>query len=107
MKLPQIVEFDGLTLTQNDIKSFISDLPVAIIPTEWKRVIIDVPDTYSAPSKVNEWLAENCINGYASYEFSDPVTYDGVMVIRFEDVNDALMFKLRDGHKAWEQSDDS
>jgi hypothetical protein len=71
---------------------------------DWVRTQFVVPDAYDAPRKVEQWLNENCPGRWATYNYQSPrgKTNDHVMVVRFEDKNDALMFKLRGGHQAYE-----
>ena len=70
----------------------------------WTRVQFTMPDDYDAPKHVETWLRENCPGEWQAYRHPNlrGKTNDYVMVVRFENKNDALMFKLRDGHKAWE-----
>lgn len=72
----------------------------------WTRTQFTIPDSYEAPKKVEEWLSENTPGRWATYSYQNPKSKnsDYVMVVRFEDKNDALMFKLRGGHQAWESA---
>lgn len=72
----------------------------------WTRTQFAIPDTYNAPRAIEAWLGENCPGRWAAYSYQDPKGKgeDHVMVVRFEDKNDALMFKLRGGHQAFENS---
>lgn len=71
----------------------------------WTRTQFAVPDGYEAPKAVETWLVENCPGRWATYSYQSPKGKGGdyIMVVRFEDKNDALMFKLRGGHQAYEQ----
>lgn len=70
----------------------------------WVRTQFAIPNTHEASRKVELWLLENCPGRWASCLYQNPKSRDEehIMIVRFQDKNDALMFKLRDGHKAWE-----
>lgn len=72
----------------------------------WTRVQFAVPDSWEASRRVVDWLNENCPNRYCFYCYQNPRGSgpDYIMVVRFEDKNDALIFKLRGGHQAWESA---
>ena len=104
--LPKVIQFEGLELP---IESFDQQEGTFSkpVPTTWKRVQFSIPDGYTSAKAVEEWLKVNCPNRWASYHYQNPkqkAQGDRVMVVRFEDKNDALLFKLRGGHQAWEQS---
>lgn len=70
----------------------------------WTRVQFTVPDGWQAPQAVQQWLRENTPGKWQAYSYSNPKgkAQDYIMVVRFKDKNDALMFKLRGGHQSWE-----
>lgn len=70
----------------------------------WTRTQFTIPDGYDAPRAVEAWLVENCPGRWQTYHYHSPKGRDDgySMVVRFEDKNDALMFKLRGGHQAWD-----
>jgi len=70
----------------------------------WTRVEFSVPDAWEANKAVEKWLTENTPGRWATTHYSNPRSKENsyTMVVRFEDKNDALMFKLRGGHQAWE-----
>lgn len=69
----------------------------------WTRTQFSIPDNYDAPRAVETWLTENCPGQWATYNYSNPKGRgDSIMVVRFADKNDALMFKLRGGHQAYD-----
>lgn len=73
----------------------------------WTRVQFNIPDSWESIKKVQDWLRENNPGQWASYCYQHPKsrkTNDHTMVVRFQDKNDALMFKLRGGHQAWQIS---
>lgn len=70
----------------------------------WTRTQFQVPDNFESAKLVEDWLVENTPGKWAYFIYKTvrgrPDEY--TMVVRFEDKNDALMFKLRGGHQAWE-----
>lgn len=74
------------------------------INPKWTRVQFKISDAYEACQRVEEWLKNNCPGRWSAYAYSDPKSrnYESIMVVRFEDKNDAIMFKLRDGHQSWQ-----
>ena len=70
----------------------------------WTRTQFNIPDSYDAAKAVEMWLIEHCPGRWQAYHYVSPKGKgeDQVMVVRFEDKNDALMFKLRGGHQAWQ-----
>lgn len=100
---PEIVEFDGASINvQNVLRP--SYRNVGPVSNSWSRTAFEVPDGYTAPRIVDEWLRDNCKGRWTSVHFHNPRNkgHGHTMVVRFEDRNDALLFKLRDGHKSWE-----
>jgi len=73
----------------------------------WTRVQFTLPDSWEAIKQVQVWLRENCPGQWSASSFADMATRYAEhrhMVVRFEDKNDAMMFKLRGGHQAWQNS---
>jgi hypothetical protein len=103
MQRPDTIEFEGLTVQASDMLRT-SRRPVGPIDRSWSRTSFEIPDAYSAPRHVEEWLETNCTGVWTTFHFTNPKSkdYSQIMVVRFADLNDALFFKLRDGHRAWE-----
>lgn len=70
----------------------------------WTRVQFLIPDGWNAPQVIQKWMTDNTPGDWQAYHYSNPKGKDNdfVMVVRFRDKNDALMFKLRGGHQAHE-----
>lgn len=70
----------------------------------WTRVQFPIPDNWEAHLAVQKWLNDNTPSKWTSYHYHNPKgkKQDYMMVVRFENKNDALMFKLRGGHQAYE-----
>lgn len=100
---PISIKFDDIEIPTSSITRTLSNK--APCPASWLRVQFPIPDPWDAPTKVEEWLNENCPNGWRSYHYQNPKNQSSehIMVVRFEDKNDAIFFKLRGGHQAWEQ----
>lgn len=82
--------------------------PQSLAPTTWTRVKFNVPGDFTtreATRQVCEWLAHNCVGSWREHHFVDPRGKNGeyTVIVKFENRDDALMFKLRGGHQAWQQ----
>lgn len=103
----KIVEFSGLTLNLGELfnKTRKVDGPT---PRSWTRVTVILPDAYHSAKQIEDWIVANLTGRWSSYTFQrralDKKNHDSAMVIRFEDNNDALMFKLMGGHQAHEEN---
>lgn len=100
---PLDVVFDGLEVPVQDIIS--GQGKRRPIPANWQRVQFPIPDGYTSAKAVEEWLTNNCPNDWTSYHYNNPKNKNSnerIMIVRFQDKNDALLFKLRGGHQAWE-----
>lgn len=102
MQKPQSIKFDGVEYKLSSVLRSKG----GPAPSHWTRVKFNVPNDFEAPKAVEAWLALNCSGMWRHYHFSDPKSKKGErsMVVRFEERNDALFFKLRGGHQAWEQA---
>ena len=94
------VSFSGLEIPANSI------LPGPYrngpMNRNWIRVKFTMNSANPDFAKVEDWLRKNCKHGWAAYNHVDPSdssSYFGI--VRFENNDDALMFKLSDGHQAW------
>jgi len=64
----------------------------------WFRVEFDIPDVRTSPLKIFEWLETNDIQEYRYY-FNEK---NLKMIMSFKNRTDVVLFKLSDGHKAFE-----
>lgn len=73
-------------------------------PAEWVRHQFTVDHSlYPNLRKIDKWLEQNIEGRWGSYTQHG---YDGlVVVIAFESVGDAVMFRLKGGEKAWSLAD--
>lgn len=103
MQRPEFVEFEGITVSAPALLRS-QRKQVGPITKSWSRTSFPLPDAYNAPKHVEAWLEENCKGNWSTFNYGNPKAkdYSQIMVVRFEDLNDALFFKLRDGHRSWE-----
>lgn len=76
------------------------------IPAEWTRHQFMVPDGYRlnlSLRTLDQWIETNLVGRWAS---SSLYTDEGdiFIVVHFERQNDAVMFRLRDGEKWYEEN---
>jgi hypothetical protein len=88
---PETVAFTGLELNPREMMW--SRVVPGPYPADWQRIVIKTPDFNTRP--LTEWLLEN-VNG----RFGIIVAYPQVALF-FEDMHDAILFKLKDGNDAW------
>lgn len=98
MKPKSIVKFSDSDYLISDI----DDRSRSILPRSWIRVEFKVPDDYVASETVLKWVKENHSDEWGYYSYKDGE--ERQVVIKFKDMNDALMFKLRGGHQCWKTS---
>lgn len=83
----------------------------------WTRIEIPIPEIWSAPKNIATWIENNLSEGkfgmFWVEDFnnnensSNTHSWDGKnykLIIGFEYENDALLFKLLDGHVAYEDN---
>lgn len=91
-----------------DVKSLkvVSRRHYAPCPRNWSRVQFQIPVDYEALPRIKEWLEANGAGKYYTYHYIHPRshTQPQAVVVLFESRNDALMFKLKDGFKAWQNT---
>jgi hypothetical protein len=77
-------------------------------PTDdtWARTQFDVTEVHGSVPKTSEWILRELTPNFTIYSFqnANTTTRRYTIVVRFKELNDAIMFKLRDGHRAWEIS---
>ncbi len=107
MQKPEQIRFTGLTLKPGPtLNKMIHQGSFNMISSDWARLTFTVPTAKDSIQHVYDWLNTNCNGQYTAYRFHDRDSYSEYqMVVRFEDKNDAIMFKLQDGHRAWEYAE--
>ena len=97
----KIIKFTDLELPIESL-TYDSNRVRGIVPNGWHRVSFNVGSSYSGIAIVEEWLNKNCSNRWFSYNYNDLKSKNDLkMVVYFEYLNDALFFKLQDGHNTW------
>lgn len=103
MKKPQTIKFTDLEISPLDLQGLGRQ---GIIPSSWARVQFPIPNDWSKLEKVSKWLTENTSDDWGTYNFyADSKAQERIMVVKFKDKNDALMFKLRGGHQCWQENE--
>ena len=73
-------------------------------PRHWQRIVISAPRQQDAQNKIFQWLEENNRGRYGAYQLNGHYhAGTGRLRLAFENSNDALMFKLQGGDKAYDQ----
>lgn len=68
------------------------------IPAHWTRHQFTVEQSYVEINAIGKWIEERLNGRWAAHSF---VTTEGaVVIIGFEEANDAIMFRLLDGEKS-------
>lgn len=102
MNRPEVLKFTDYEV---NIKAVLGSAPQSLAPANWTRVKFNLPGTQEAPKAVCSWMVTNCTGDWRQHNFPDPRSKSGerTMVVKFESRDDALLFKLRGGHQAWQQ----
>lgn len=106
MSKPSVITFTDYVVP---ISALTWNGPQSLAPPTWTRVKFNVPGEHAqrdCSKLVCEWLVSNCNGQWRANSFPDPrsKSHERTMIIKFESRDDALMFKLRGGHQAWEES---
>lgn len=107
MKQPDIISFDGLEVSISELQNNNKQIK-GPCPQDWVRVKFKIPleVAHNGFDAVTKWLQQNNTSRWFGYTFQDPAAPkhgmpDNFAVIKFESKDDAILFKLRDGHQAW------
>lgn len=103
MQRPEQVKFSSLVLDDIALAKLGNAGINEVAEDDWARLHFKVPTARDAIQDVYDWLSKNCKGSYVAYKFYDTKDYSQYkMVVRFASKNDAILFKLQDGHRAWE-----
>ena len=101
--LPEKVTFTNLVIEGDELSKMSTAGIAKPIDTSNARIHFQIPNNSKSIDAVTNWLFSNINGGFSHYKFNNPNDYQHItMVVRFEDSKDAIMFKLQDGHRAWE-----
>lgn len=96
--IPDTVAFTDLELNPREMMWFrVVEGP---FPASWAKLLLP-PPSHAATRSVIQWTLEN-VNGRFGVIDSYPNS-----AIYFEDTNDAILFRLKDGHEAWKENTNS
>lgn len=101
--IPAEVKFTGLTILSTELNRAV----VGPIPLHWTRHQFLLADEYFHPEN---WSFVSWINRNLNGRYNVSVAYvpkGSVVVIGFENDNDAVMFRLLEGETAWRENDSS
>jgi len=100
--LKDSVEFTDLEVPIHDVLSQYRNQHQGIIPYSWARVRITIPLGFNESEMVKKWLAENTTQAWSINQSDDYHNSKTNVTVRFQNIDDALMFKLSDGYRSWE-----
>jgi hypothetical protein len=102
MKLPQVIKFQDLDIPSSELRPESTGGPM---PENWTRVEFKLPDKGKSET-ITEWLRDNIAGNWTHYVYQEAQGVHPLvaMTVRFQDKNDAMMFKLRGGHQCWMES---
>lgn len=100
---PENVAFTGLDLDPRALlQPRKSNRP--FVPPHWVRLQFSVPPEGGAIQQIDRWLERRIHGGWSSRLHHRGISC--VVVLHFEDPNDAVMFRLMDGETRAFQPDD-
>lgn len=99
--IPETVRYSG---AEFDARKLLERRHMGPIPLDWTRHQFKVDGRYSDPTwTLSNWISENL---HGRFTLNATIIQDGyLVVIGFEQVNDAVMFRLMDGETAWCETD--
>jgi hypothetical protein len=98
-----MIQFTGLEIDEHCLKS---RRIFAGWPVHWTRFEIQVAGHSDPVKEIEHWIEENLSEGrYGIYAQKIGFSSSTTIVLGFESNNDALMFKLLDGHLAHKQEE--
>lgn len=94
----QEINFTNYIINTGDIID--SRLIRGVCPRHWTRVQLTVEGIYTVTT-IKSWINENLSRMYHYYTYADDVGHSLTLVIRFEDKDEALLFKLCSSNEDW------
>ena len=102
--IPEIVRFSGLDVDPHLIFQP-RRLRVGLIPESWQRVRFKVSEGNGSLFRIDRWIGVNIPGRWASYSMrlldENEGDYETIVVVAFETVSDAVLFRLKEGERAW------
>lgn len=100
--LPDRINFTGLEL---DPKEFFTPRKITqgVFPEHWVRHQFDLShDLYFSMSRLDRWIEMNLNGRWGAYSVFTMRAL--IVVILFEEVTDAVIFRLQGGERAWAEN---
>lgn len=101
MVIPDVVKFTNFDIEPRKVIN--SRIHKGAIPSSWMRVRFQVEQDGNI-HKINRWLEMNIEGRWSSYIVSMRFNHR-IVVIAFENDNDAVMFNLKGGQTAWKNEE--
>lgn len=99
--ISKTVRFTDLELDQQELLHGISRKHTGPFPIGWTRHQFEIKNVFDDPlPKIDSWLLKNIDGRWGSYSVSFEAGVRTI-VIAFEDVTDAVLFRLKDGETTW------
>ena len=105
-----MIKFHDLTVNASDLISPSGRRVAHQWGRSWTRIEVAIPDMWESPGKISAWIEQNLSGGRFGLFYTEDKdrptnpshTWDRnyKLIIGFEVEDDALMFKLLDGHVA-------
>lgn len=91
------IKFSGLTISGRKAAEIRKPWgsPFMAVDPSWARLSYKIKQGPSLQDRIDSWLAANCKARYLTYTYFGATYTENHLIIRFEDVNDAVMFKLQ------------
>ena len=104
---PKSIHFTELDIDPRDLLSRYRNVAPPW-PGDWIRYCCQLKETYTDPlPQVNAWLNSNIIGRWGAYSMPvNIITGHWNVIILFESVNEAIMFRLKGGSTVWTKKED-
>ena len=99
--IPDIVKFYGdFEINPQSLFRYRKNVP---IPYDWERISFHIDDLDGMNWLLPKWIETNMMGNFIinTNQVNFYKKYSVLIIIGFEQINDAIMFKLMDGHNAW------
>ncbi|NJO62900.1 MAG: hypothetical protein HC836_33165 [Richelia sp. RM2_1_2] len=108
-----MINFNGVEISAEELVNLEYKRVKHCWPRTWTRIEIPIEDQWSAADDISNWIDHNIQGGKYGIIICEDQTYKSrkefdkkhIAVLGFEFENDALMFKLLDGHIAYTDTD--
>lgn len=99
--IPEKVSFTGLEIDPRDVHSS-RKVFSGTYPSSWTRYAFTVPaNKWVSMQDIDRYLENNIVGHWGSYITRDS-NNNNLVVIVFEHLTDAIMFRMKGGEKEWQ-----